>query len=163
MPRLSSPVVTHIAAAALLILTASVPALSEAATPQVLEARVQALAEQLEALKAELAQVKAQTVVATETARAGADAIPAPATQGTSGLSFFGYGELNLSAPRNNAAAASADVSRFVLGVGYRFDEKTRLVSELEIEHAVSSAHDPGEVEVEQAYIERDLTAGVYA
>ena len=32
------------------------------------------------------------------------------------------------------------------------------MVAELEVEHAVSSADDPGEVEVEQAYIEHQLS-----
>jgi len=50
-----------------------------------------------------------------------------------------------------------------VLGAGYRFDERTRLVSEIEIEHAISSSGDPGEVEIEQAYIEHDLNASVRA
>jgi hypothetical protein len=36
-------------------------------------------------------------------------------------------------------------------------------VSELELEHAVSSADDAGEVEVEQAYIERRLSESVFA
>ena len=57
---------------------------------------------------------------------------------------------------------ATADLARFVLGASYRFDERTRLVSELEIEHAVSSAEDAGEVEVEQAYIERAITDQLY-
>ena len=45
-----------------------------------------------------------------------------------------------------------------MLGYQHRFDEKTKVVTELEVEHAVSSADDRGEVEVEQAYIERQLT-----
>ena len=73
-------------------------------------------------------------------------------------MQWFGYGELNYSRPtRRQLPAATADVGRFVLGASYAFDDKTRFVSELELEHAVSSADDPGEVEVEQAYIERQL------
>jgi len=45
-----------------------------------------------------------------------------------------------------------------VLGYQHRFDAKTKVVTELEVEHAVSSADDPGEVEVEQAYIEHQFT-----
>jgi hypothetical protein len=44
-----------------------------------------------------------------------------------------------------------------VLGFQHRFDVKTKVVTELEVEHAVSSASDSGEVEVEQAYVERQL------
>jgi hypothetical protein len=75
---------------------------------------------------------------------------------------FFGYGELNYSHPRENSADTFADAARVVLGVGYRFDDRTRFVSELELEHAISSAGDPGEFEVEQAYIERDFGRGTY-
>jgi len=74
-----------------------------------------------------------------------------------SNLSFFGYGEMSYSRPSDHPSEAVADLNRFVLGVGYRFDDRTRFVSELELEHAVSSASDSGEIEVEQAYIERQL------
>ncbi|MFP5404850.1 MAG: hypothetical protein ACLGHY_00410 [Gammaproteobacteria bacterium] len=64
------------------------------------------------------------------------------------------YGEINYNRPVHNPEKAQADVRRFVLGYQHRFDEKTKVVTELEIEHAVSSADDPGEVEIEQAYVE---------
>src|SRR5260221_9100977 len=48
------------------------------------------------------------------------------------------------------------------MGGGYRFDDRTRLQSELEVEHAVSSSSDPGEVEIEQAYIEHELSGGSF-
>jgi hypothetical protein len=50
------------------------------------------------------------------------------------------------------------DFHRFVLFIGHEFDAKTRLYSELELEHSIASSEDDGEVELEQAYIERDLT-----
>ncbi len=64
------------------------------------------------------------------------------------------YGEVNLNRPRS-ARDAQADLRRFVLGLEHRFDEQTRMAAEVEVEHAVSSADDPGEVEIEQAYVER--------
>jgi hypothetical protein len=67
------------------------------------------------------------------------------------------YGEVNFNRPRR-ATEARADLRRFVLGLAHRFDERTRLAAEVEFEHAVSSADDPGEVEIEQAYVERQLT-----
>jgi hypothetical protein len=127
-----------------------VPLQARAATQPELEARVQQMAEQLAALQAELAQMKVQPV-------------SQPVSEPTRGPEFFGYGEVNVSSPRKNSAATVADVGRFVFGIGYRFDDRTRLVTELEIEHAISSADDPGEVEVEQVYVERDLGSGVFA
>ena len=68
------------------------------------------------------------------------------------------YGEINYNRPTHDSKNAVADVRRFVLGYQHRFDEKTKVVTELEVEHAVSSADDRGEVEVEQAYLERQLS-----
>ena len=81
----------------------------------------------------------------------------ATATGGT-GLSFFGYGEINYANYPRNRSQTQADLARAVIGVGYRFDDKTRFVSEFEWEHAVTSADDQGESEVEQFYIERSFT-----
>jgi len=52
-----------------------------------------------------------------------------------------------------------------VFGIGYRFDDRTVFNSEFEVEHAVASAGDQGEFEVEQFYVDHQLTdwAGVKA
>jgi hypothetical protein len=52
---------------------------------------------------------------------------------------------------------AEADLARAVFGIGYSFDSKTEFNSEFEVEHAVSSASDVGEFEVEQFYVDRQL------
>jgi hypothetical protein len=67
---------------------------------------------------------------------------------------LFSYGEINYNRPTKHTEDTEVDVRRFVLGFQHRFDEKNKVLTELEIEHAVSSSSDPGEVEVEQAYIE---------
>jgi len=67
------------------------------------------------------------------------------------------YGELNVNRPISSAASTTADLRRFVLGLQHRFSPVMKFVAELEVEHAVSSAGDRGEVEVEQAFIERQL------
>ncbi len=115
-------------------------ALQAHAAPTATEAE---LAQKLDKLSNELAAVKAQVAQQATTATE-------PATVLTS------YGELNYNRPKNGANA-QADMRRFVLGFQHRFDSKTKVVSELEVEHGVSSASDPGEVEVEQAYIEHQL------
>ena len=73
----------------------------------------------------------------------------APALTGTA---VGGYGELTLNAPSN--APAVVDLRRFVLFVGHNFTDRIRFYSEVEVEHAVSSAGDAGEVEIEQAYVD---------
>jgi len=139
-----------------------------------------ALAQRLDQLAAELAAVKAQ-LVQLQQAQAAAPAPAAPVAQAAPGsfgttppapgsapaysASLLGpgtvltsYGEINYNRPTRQTQNTQVDVRRFVLGYQHRFDEKTKVVTELEVEHAVSSAADPGEVEVEQAYIERQLT-----
>ncbi len=137
----------------LTFLLAAMPAHAAASNPE-LEARVAALEAELQALKAQLAGQQSSgmppTAAAATTAAADTPASRPP-------LTWFGYGELNYTRPTDDPAGARADLARFVIGAGYRFDEHTRLQSELEIEHAVSSSDDPGEVEIEQAYIEHEL------
>jgi hypothetical protein len=150
-------------AAALLSLAVTTPSLAQV-TPDAqaqLMKRLEQLASELEKVKSELQQMKAaQAATAAAVAAAPAPAATlqssptstiAPATQLSS------YGEINYNRPTKNSAAAQADIRRFVLGYQHRFDERTKVVAELEVEHAVSSADDPGEVEVEQVYVEHRL------
>ncbi|PCI73437.1 MAG: porin [Gammaproteobacteria bacterium] len=66
-----------------------------------------------------------------------------------------GYGELHYN---NIEDKESIDFHRFVLFFAHEFTDSIRLFSELELEHAFSGEGKPGEVELEQAYIEMDLT-----
>jgi hypothetical protein len=172
------------AAFALLLLCAGSSPAWSASDPAGLEGKVATLELELQALKAELAQLRAEQAAKAPAAAGGVaaaganDAGVAPAAATSAGfaagtapvgsaqaqrLSWFGYGELDYSRPGDMPADARFDLARFVLGAGYRFDERTIMQSELEIEHAVSSAGDPGEVEVEQLYIARELGAGMQA
>jgi hypothetical protein len=73
-----------------------------------------------------------------------------------------GYGELhynNLRDQKGSSNKDQMDFHRFVLFVNHEFNDKMRLVTELELEHSLSGDGKPGEVELEQAYIQYDLTA----
>jgi hypothetical protein len=75
-----------------------------------------------------------------------------PAVAGTA---VGGYGELTLNVPVNRTGdPAIVDLRRFVLFVGHNFSDRIRFYSEVEVEHAVSSSVDAGEVEIEQAYLD---------
>ena len=87
--------------------------------------------------------------------------VGAPDSGNEQQTSIFGYGEINYTRPRNNSADSQVDVRRAVIGFGHRFDESTRFAMELEFEHAVSSASDRGEVEVEQVYIDHAFKPGL--
>jgi hypothetical protein len=73
------------------------------------------------------------------------------------GLKLWGYGEVYYTRPTRDEKEAQADLARAVFGIGYTFDSRTEFNSEFEVEHAVASAADPGEFEVEQFYIDREL------
>jgi hypothetical protein len=71
-----------------------------------------------------------------------------------------GYGELHYNNLRNDGPKGDQqelDFHRFVLFFGHRFDDNIRFFSELELEHAIAADGQPGEVELEQAFIDFDL------
>jgi Phosphate-selective porin O and P len=75
-----------------------------------------------------------------------------------SATTLWGYGEIGYARFSHDSSQTQADLARAVLGWGHRFDDRTRMAAELEVEHAVASATDKGEVEIEQFYAERDFT-----
>jgi hypothetical protein len=158
-PRRPLPSKT-ILAVSLALVTGS--AFAQTATETELARRLDQLTAELSTLKAQLAQMQQQRVAApaagpaTAVPTAVATGAPAPSNEPATVLTS--YGEINYNRPTRASENAQADVRRFVLGFQHRFDAKTKVVTELEVEHAVSSADDPGEVEVEQAYVERQLT-----
>ena len=76
---------------------------------------------------------------------------------GSDSTRLWGYGELNYNHPTGDAGKSQADLRRAVLGFSHAFDEDTHVYGELEWEHAVTSADDQGESEVEQLYVEHRL------
>ena len=72
-----------------------------------------------------------------------------------------GYGEMhynNTSSDLTNDDKTEIDFHRFVLFFGHDFNEKIRFFSEVELEHALAGESQPGEVELEQAYVELDTS-----
>jgi hypothetical protein len=89
---------------------------------------------------------------------------PGPSLPGGSALGdlkLWGYGEIYYTRPSHDVKESQADLARAVFGIGYQFDSRTEFNSEFEVEHAVSSATDPGEFEVEQFYVDRRLNDAV--
>ena len=135
---------------------------AQTATETELARKLDQLAAELAVVKAQLAQMQQQRAAPAPPAlpapmAVAAPALPAEAAAGPATV-LTSYGELNYNRPLRATQNASADVRRFVFGFQHRFDDKTKVVTELEVEHAVSSASDPGEVAVEQAYVERQIT-----
>jgi len=121
--------------------------------------RLDALAAELDKVKAELAQIKAKADAPAIASRAPAMAsnnapvaLPTP-----SPTQLSAYGEINYAKPSKDSSATQANITRFVIGYQHRFDEKTKVVAELEVENAVASSSDSGEVAVEQVFVEHRL------
>ncbi len=170
---------------ATLALTFAAPTYADDA---VLAARIEKLAAELETVKAELRELKAQRGTAAASAPMPAPAASAARAdahcngqahrserQRRTGADSPGRHPprpVRKSRPRPSSATAKstirttraitsrtqADLARAVIGIGYRFDDKTRFVAEFEWEHAVTSADDQGEAEVEQFYVEHSFT-----
>ena len=66
-----------------------------------------------------------------------------------------GYGELHYNNYEDQDA--KIDFHRFVLFFGHEFSDSVRFFSEFELEHSLSGDGKPGEVELEQAYVEVDI------
>jgi hypothetical protein len=70
-----------------------------------------------------------------------------------------GYGELHYNNYEDQDA--KIDFHRFVLFFGHEFSDSIRFFSEFELEHSLSGDGKPGEVELEQAYVEVDINEGL--
>ena len=107
-------------------------------------------------------QQQLEQQIATQQAQieALADAQEAGGSSWADRTSLAGYGELHynhLEAESSANDLDQIDFHRFVLFIGHEFNEDIRLFTELEVEHALAGESKPGEVELEQAYIEFDL------
>lgn len=145
-------------------LTTAAPALANEAS---LKSEIAALKAQLAAQAEQLARLEAATQALTQSqadTSAKVAAIPAsqpvaaaPAVIETASAApattIGGYGEVSYNNYLKDSSRNQADLKRFVLYFGHRFNDKLSFNSEVEIEHAIASADDPGEVEVEQAYL----------
>jgi len=122
--------------------------------------------------QAEINQLKDQLADTEEKAEATVNAVEslstAPVQAGKTTLG--GYGELhynNLESDNSTSSTDAVDFHRFVMFAGHQFSDKVRFFSELEIEHSIAGGgkgigqndSKPGEVGLEQAYIEWDLAA----
>lgn len=135
-------------------------ALSAHADEAELRARIEKLSAELEQLKSEMKSMHSQTdAIATQQEQIS-QSVASASGSGTSDVAnratIWGYGEINYTQPKDRDEAR-ADMRRAVIGVGYRFDDKTRFMSEFEVEHGVVSKDDDGEVEVEQFYVDHQF------
>jgi hypothetical protein len=125
--------------------------------------------------QAEIAELKAQLTTTDEEIKETNVKVEATASmveQGAAGSTSMdshwtertqigSYGEMHYNNldDKNNVGddKKEVDFHRFVLFIGHDFSDRTRMFSEVELEHSLSGDGKNGEVELEQAYIEHDI------
>ena len=124
------------------------------------------LRQSVEQLKQRLEEMEQRLEEVGETADQNAEAVEMTAgavEEYGSRTSFFdrmsigGYGELhynNLDADDSSHDKDQIDFHRYVLFFGYDFSDDLKFFSEFELEHSLAGDDKPGEVELEQAFVE---------
>ncbi len=133
--------------------------------------QLESLQQQINDLRNQLQQNQTQTAETDAKVEAVAEVIESGSPQVSEArkTTIGGYGELhynNLSANDPSHDLERIDFHRFVLFFGHEFNDKTRFYSEFEVEHALvadTGGDTPGEVEIEQAFIEFDLKQNLHA
>jgi hypothetical protein len=139
--------------AALISLSFNAQAESSSAS---LEKKLDQLQQEMESLKKQLADEKAARNQQVAAVQSAVETTKAQASATTIG----GYGEAVYNNYRDSTVKDQADLKRFVLFFGHRFNDKLRLYSEVEIEHALVESGQ-GELAMEQAYLEYNLHPAV--
>jgi Phosphate-selective porin O and P len=134
-----------------IIAAAAVCALSPLAHGQSTDEKIDALQQEIDRLKSDVSRMRAEQEAARQRSLE------------EGGTSIFGYGEFNYHRPRDSEQPTRADLRRFVIGFGHRFNDRLSFNSELELEHAVVSSSDQGEFEAEQAYLNYQFSDKVNA
>ena len=88
-----------------------------------------------------------------------ADSMEANTASG-SNTHIGGYGELHYNNLKTTDGPRERDLDfhRFVLEISHDFSDSIRLFTEFELEHAIAGEGQEGEVELEQAYIQFDIS-----
>ena len=154
-----------------LVLLLSAPTVHAEVSNAELLARLESMQQQIDDLKLQLAQTQDQTDQTDAKVEAVAEVMESapPQVVEASKTTIGGYGELhynNLNANDPSRDVEMLDLHRFVLFFGHQFNDRTRFYSEVEVEHAFvadTGGDTPGEVEIEQAFIEFDLRQNLYA
>lgn len=125
-----------------------------------LQAQLAAAQQEIATLKTENQQIKQQVAATGEAVEQAEQEAAARGPSWAEKTSLGGYGEMHWNSLQSKD---EIDFHRFVLFLGHQFNDRTRFFSELELEHSLAGEGKKGEVEIEQAYIEHDLTDNQHA
>ncbi|MEQ8859472.1 MAG: porin [Pseudomonadales bacterium] len=133
---------------------------------QAQQAEIAALKAELRETRDDVDDTRDKVVITEEQLSATADYLDqVEATRSSSATHIGGYGEMHYNNLETDAGEdiKEVDYHRFVLFFNHDFNDRLRFVSELELEHSLAGDGAPGEVELEQAYVEYDLNENHYA
>jgi hypothetical protein len=151
-----------LAVAIVMALAQPMHALAAPNTEQLWET-IQVQQKEIEELKKEQEKTKKSLAEADQKIEATADSLESQAATGSKSLEWAsktkigGYGEHHYN--NFNNSDDEIDAHRFVLFISHEFQKNVRFFSEFELEHSLAGEGKPGEVELEQAYVEWDYAA----
>ncbi len=118
------------------------------------------LKQQNQALKTKIATTLTAVEINTNAVETIADNMQASVGGWFERTSLGAYGELHYTNRSKEAGdhQEESDFHRFVIFLGHEFTDKLRLYSELELEHSIAGDGKNGEIELEQAYLEYDIS-----
>lgn len=115
------------------------------------------LEEKMDILQQEVDDLRGQVAKTQGKETKNADSAYAMTGAASGSTTIGGYGEIVLNNYRDPSVKDEADLKRFVIFLGHKFNDRIRLMSELEVEHAKADTGG-GEVAMEQAYLEYGIT-----
>jgi len=124
---------------------------------QAQQAEIQALRNEVREAREQAAEATSQVEMTDAKVEATGDFIESLAStdMGAKSTSIGGYGELHYNRVDTDAGTSEEiDFHRFVLFFGHQFTDRIHFFSEFELEHSLAGDGAPGEVELEQAYVD---------
>ena len=124
---------------------------------QAQQAEIQALRNEVREARQQAAEASSQVEMTDAKVEATGDFIESLAStdMGAKSTSIGGYGELHYNRVDTDAGTSEEiDFHRFVLFFGHQFTDRIHFFSEFELEHSLAGDGAPGEVELEQAYVD---------
>lgn len=162
--RKSLKLITYLGCLLMILVVLPHTAVAQTNEVNALKRSMAELQAQLEAMQQKLDEIDENVSQNTQAVEVTAEAVESYGGQSSfwDKTTMGGYGELHynsLSAEDSEHDLDRLDFHRFVLFFGHEFSDRLRFFSEVELEHALAGDGEdkPGEVELEQAFVEYDF------
>lgn len=150
--------IKSIMAMAIAAVTVSVNAADQLPTTAEMWRVIQEQQKEIEALKGQVQETDVKVMATADAIEQGSGDKTSKLSEWTEKTKIGGYGEHHFNHFEDKDD--QVDAHRFVIYVSHQFTDSLRFFSELELEHGFAADGEPGEVELEQAYVEWDYVRG---